>query len=154
MPNACPTAARIQSAGHGISGTVDEGTGGVTISGIGELGHIAVQYAAAMGLHVAAIDVDDGKLALARSLGAEVTVNATTSDAAAEVQQLASLLPASPGFGRIACVRTWALLPKRPPTLGSSAEVSAAPTTTGRRRRRGDRDRGAAKDARPMSRPI
>jgi alcohol dehydrogenase, propanol-preferring len=59
----------------------------VIISGIGGLGHIAVQYAAAMGLHVAAIDVDDGKLALARSLGAEVTVNATTSDAAAEAQR-------------------------------------------------------------------
>ncbi len=59
----------------------------VVISGIGGLGHVAVQYATAMGLHVAAVDVDDGKLALAKRLGAEVTVNAATSDAAAEVQR-------------------------------------------------------------------
>jgi propanol-preferring alcohol dehydrogenase len=60
----------------------------VVISGIGGLGHVAVQYATAMGLHVAAVDVDDGKLALAKRLGAEVTVNAATSDAAGEVQRL------------------------------------------------------------------
>ncbi len=59
----------------------------VVISGIGGLGHVAVQYATAMGLHVVAVDVDDGKLALAKRLGAEVTVNAATSDAAAEVQR-------------------------------------------------------------------
>jgi propanol-preferring alcohol dehydrogenase len=59
----------------------------VVISGIGGLGHVAVQYATAMGLHVAAVDIDDGKLALARKLGAEVTVNAATADAAAEVQR-------------------------------------------------------------------
>jgi propanol-preferring alcohol dehydrogenase len=59
----------------------------VVISGIGGLGHVAVQYAAAMGLHVAAVDVDDSKLALAKRLGAEVTVNAATSDAAGEVQR-------------------------------------------------------------------
>jgi propanol-preferring alcohol dehydrogenase len=59
----------------------------VVISGIGGLGHVAVQYATAMGLHVAAVDVDDAKLALAKRLGAEVTVNAATSDAAAEVQR-------------------------------------------------------------------
>jgi propanol-preferring alcohol dehydrogenase len=57
----------------------------IAISGIGGLGHVAVQYAKAMGLHVVAIDVADDKLALARSLGAEVTVNATSPDAAAQV---------------------------------------------------------------------
>jgi propanol-preferring alcohol dehydrogenase len=57
----------------------------VAISGIGGLGHIAVQYARAMGLHVVAIDVDDAKLELATRLGAEVTVNARTSDVVAEV---------------------------------------------------------------------
>ncbi|GII99488.1 propanol-preferring alcohol dehydrogenase [Sediminihabitans luteus] len=59
----------------------------VLISGIGGLGHIAVQYAVAMGRRVAAVDVDDAKLELARKHGAEVTVNAATSpDAAAEIQ--------------------------------------------------------------------
>lgn len=59
----------------------------VAISGIGGLGHIAVQYARAMGLRVVAIDVDDAKLALATSFGAEVVVNARTGDVVAEVQK-------------------------------------------------------------------
>lgn len=52
----------------------------VAISGIGGLGHVAVQYAKAMGLHVAAIDVADDKLELAKKLGADLTVNATQTD--------------------------------------------------------------------------
>jgi propanol-preferring alcohol dehydrogenase len=52
----------------------------VVISGIGGLGHMAVQYAKAMGLNVAAVDVDDSKLALAERLGASITVNAKTTD--------------------------------------------------------------------------
>jgi alcohol dehydrogenase, propanol-preferring len=59
----------------------------VVISGVGGLGHMAVQYAKAMGLHVAAVDVADDKLALARSLGAELTVNAKTQDPAATLQR-------------------------------------------------------------------
>ena len=47
----------------------------VAILGIGGLGHIAVQYARAMGLRVAAVDVAADKLALAKSLGAEVLVD-------------------------------------------------------------------------------
>ena len=57
----------------------------LAISGLGGLGHLAVQYAKAMGLHVAALDVTDEKLALARSLGADATVNAKAPDA---VQQI------------------------------------------------------------------
>jgi alcohol dehydrogenase, propanol-preferring len=60
----------------------------IAISGIGGLGHVAVQYAKAMGLHVVALDVTDQKLALARSLGADVTVNATAPDAVAQVARL------------------------------------------------------------------
>jgi alcohol dehydrogenase, propanol-preferring len=52
----------------------------VAISGIGGLGHLAVQYAKAMGLHVAAIDVSNDKLQLAKSLGADLTVNARDQD--------------------------------------------------------------------------
>ncbi|GGB80812.1 zinc-dependent alcohol dehydrogenase [Flavobacterium suaedae] len=48
----------------------------VAISGIGGLGHVAVQYAKAMGMHVAAIDVADDKLDLAKRLGADLVVNA------------------------------------------------------------------------------
>jgi propanol-preferring alcohol dehydrogenase len=57
----------------------------IAISGIGGLGHVAIQYAKAMGLHVAALDVTEEKLALARELGAEVTVDAEAPDAAARV---------------------------------------------------------------------
>jgi alcohol dehydrogenase, propanol-preferring len=59
----------------------------VVISGIGGLGHMAVQYAKAMGLNVAAVDVDDAKLDLARRLGATVTVNARTSDPVAYLKK-------------------------------------------------------------------
>jgi propanol-preferring alcohol dehydrogenase len=57
----------------------------VAISGVGGLGHIAIQYAKAMGLHVAALDVTDAKLQLARSVGADLTVNATDPDAARQI---------------------------------------------------------------------
>jgi propanol-preferring alcohol dehydrogenase len=57
----------------------------IAISGIGGLGHIAIQYAKAMGLHVVALDVTEEKLALARSLGAELAVNARAPDAVAQV---------------------------------------------------------------------
>jgi len=59
----------------------------VAISGIGGLGHLAVQYAKAMGLHVAAIDVADDKLKLAKSLGAELVVNAREQDPGAYLQK-------------------------------------------------------------------
>lgn len=58
----------------------------VAISGIGGLGHMAVQYAKAMGFHVIAVDVSDDKLALARSLGADEVINAATTDPVAAVQ--------------------------------------------------------------------
>ena len=57
----------------------------VAISGIGGLGHVAVQYAKAMGLHVVALDVTEEKLALARQLGADLAVNAAAPDAAEQV---------------------------------------------------------------------
>ncbi|WFF42011.1 alcohol dehydrogenase AdhP [Salinicola endophyticus] len=59
----------------------------VAISGIGGLGHMAVQYAKAMGLNVAAVDIDDTKLALAERLGATVTVNAKQHDPATYLKQ-------------------------------------------------------------------
>lgn len=55
----------------------------IAISGIGGLGHLAIQYAKAMGLHVAAVDVDESKLALARTLGADILIDARSHDAAA-----------------------------------------------------------------------
>ena len=57
----------------------------LAISGIGGLGHIAVQYAKAMGLLVAALDLGEDKLALARALGADLAVDAAAPDAVAQV---------------------------------------------------------------------
>lgn len=52
----------------------------VAISGVGGLGHLAVQYAKAMGLHVAAVDVSQDKLDLAKKLGAEIVINGKEED--------------------------------------------------------------------------
>jgi propanol-preferring alcohol dehydrogenase len=60
----------------------------VVISGIGGLGHVAVQYAKAMGLGVIAVDISDEKLSLARKMGADAAVNAVTTDAVVEVNKL------------------------------------------------------------------
>jgi len=53
----------------------------VAISGIGGLGHVAVQYAKAMGFNVAALDIDEAKLALAKRLGADLTVDCRDANA-------------------------------------------------------------------------
>lgn len=60
----------------------------LAISGLGGLGHVAVQYAKAMGLHVVALDVAAEKLTLAKNLGADATVDARAVDAAAQVVKI------------------------------------------------------------------
>lgn len=55
----------------------------VAIIGAGGLGHIAIQYAKAMGLRPVAVDLDPAKLELAKRLGAELVFNA--KDGAAPV---------------------------------------------------------------------
>jgi D-arabinose 1-dehydrogenase-like Zn-dependent alcohol dehydrogenase len=52
----------------------------VEISGVGGLGHVAIQYAKAMGLKVAAIDIAANKLNLAQATG----VRASAEDGAAK----------------------------------------------------------------------
>jgi propanol-preferring alcohol dehydrogenase len=69
----------------GLKETEARPGGWVVISGIGGLGHVAVQYAKAMGLHVVAVDIADDKLALAKTLGADVTANALHDDVIAKV---------------------------------------------------------------------
>ena len=62
---------------------VDQGKAGagqwVAVHGCGGVGLSAVMIANAVGANVIAIDIDDQKLALARSLGAVATVNGATS---------------------------------------------------------------------------
>ena len=59
----------------------------VVISGIGGLGHVAVQYAKAMGLKVVALDIAEDKLKLARAAGADHAVNALSADAVESVMR-------------------------------------------------------------------
>lgn len=60
----------------------------VAISGVGGLGHMAVQYAKAMGRHVVAIDVAEDKLKLAKEVGADATVDARANDAVEQVRTI------------------------------------------------------------------
>lgn len=60
----------------------------IAISGVGGLGHLAIQYAKAMGLHVAAVDLGGEKLALARRLGADIAIDARAPDAIEQVRSL------------------------------------------------------------------
>ena len=58
----------------------------VAISGIGGLGHLALQYAKIFGGTVAAIDITDEKLQLAKDLGADLVIDARTEDPATVLQ--------------------------------------------------------------------
>jgi alcohol dehydrogenase, propanol-preferring len=60
----------------------------VVISGVGGLGHVAIQYAKAMGLHVAAVDLGPEKMGLAKKLGAEITIDASSQDPPREIQKV------------------------------------------------------------------
>jgi alcohol dehydrogenase, propanol-preferring len=60
----------------------------VAVFGVGGLGHMAIQYARIAGGRVVAVDLIDEKLELARSLGAEFTVNAAKEDPIAAIQKL------------------------------------------------------------------
>jgi propanol-preferring alcohol dehydrogenase len=57
----------------------------VVISGIGGLGHVAIQYAKAMGLKVVAVDITPSKLELSRKLGADSVVDGSQEDAVSQV---------------------------------------------------------------------
>ena len=54
----------------------------VVVSGVGGLGHMAVQYAKIFGGTVAAVDITDEKLTLARELGADIVIDARADDLA------------------------------------------------------------------------
>ncbi|MFF9404903.1 alcohol dehydrogenase AdhP [Streptomyces anandii] len=59
----------------------------VAVSGVGGLGHLAVQYAKIAGARVAAIDVTDDKLKLAADLGADILIDARTQDVGEELKR-------------------------------------------------------------------
>jgi propanol-preferring alcohol dehydrogenase len=58
------------------------------VFGIGGLGHLALQYAKIAGATVVAVDITEDKLAVAKQLGADFTVNARQVDPQREIQAL------------------------------------------------------------------
>ena len=94
IPNGLPAidAAPIICAGvttyKGIKEAATKPGDWIVISGAGGLGHLAIQYAKAMGLHVCAVDIDDGKLTHAKAMGADATVNARLPDAVELVRKV------------------------------------------------------------------
>jgi propanol-preferring alcohol dehydrogenase len=59
----------------------------LAVFGVGGLGHLAVQIGRAAGAEVVAVDIAEEKLALAKSLGAARTLNATTNDVVKELRR-------------------------------------------------------------------
>ncbi len=59
----------------------------VAIYGIGGLGHVALQYAKAMGFKVVAVDIQDDKLTLAKELGADLTINGKNTDPVEKIKE-------------------------------------------------------------------
>ncbi len=59
----------------------------VAVVGVGGLGHLAVQYAKAMGRHVVAVDVSASKLDLATRLGADLAIDASEDDPVRRVRK-------------------------------------------------------------------
>jgi D-arabinose 1-dehydrogenase-like Zn-dependent alcohol dehydrogenase len=60
----------------------------VAVQGIGGLGHLGVQFANKFGYRVAAIGRGPGNAALAKKLGADVYIDSSATDPAAELQKL------------------------------------------------------------------
>ncbi len=63
-------------------------TDAVVVYGVGAIGLGAVAWLAMRGCTVIAVDIDDARLAIARRLGADHTVNASAADVEAEVARL------------------------------------------------------------------
>jgi propanol-preferring alcohol dehydrogenase len=80
---------RFMTSYHGVVDQAKVKPGeSVAVFGTGGIGLSAVQIASALGARVIAVDIDDKKLEWAKREGADATVNAAKSDAAAEVKEL------------------------------------------------------------------
>jgi propanol-preferring alcohol dehydrogenase len=121
----------------------------LAVFGIGGLGHLAVQIGKAAGAEVTAIDVAEQKLALAKSLGADRVLNASTTDVVKQLRSSGGVHIALVTSGAKSaydmafyCVRpTGTLLvvglPAReisfPPILMASAEIQIKASAVGTR---------------------
>ncbi len=121
----------------------------LAVFGIGGLGHLAVQIGRSAGAEVTAIDVAEEKLALAKSLGAVRTLNATKRDVVKELRgsggvHVAIVTSAAKSAYDMAfyCVRPTGILlvvglPAReisfPPILMAAAEIQIKASAVGTR---------------------
>jgi len=60
----------------------------LAVFGVGGLGHLAIQVAKTFGAYVIAVDIDDSKLDLAGSLGADLTINGANDDAVKRIRKM------------------------------------------------------------------
>jgi D-arabinose 1-dehydrogenase-like Zn-dependent alcohol dehydrogenase len=80
---------RFMTSFHGVVDQAQVRPGEwVAVHGCGGIGLSAIQIAAALGARVIAVDVADDKLALAKEIGAESTVNAARDDVPAAIATL------------------------------------------------------------------
>jgi len=92
----------------------------VAISAVGGLGHLAVQYAKAMGMHVVAIDIGTEKMRLAQNPGADIVMDAAVEHPAETVQNKMggahTVLVTAVSLPKLAPTYLHALKPFRPDT--------------------------------------
>ena len=87
VEEACVIADALTTAFHAVTRRAQVEAGEtVVVVGCGGLGLNVVQVAAMVGARVTAVDVDPRKLALARELGASVTIDARDGDAAKRIR--------------------------------------------------------------------
>ncbi|HZS27059.1 MAG TPA: zinc-dependent alcohol dehydrogenase [Candidatus Angelobacter sp.] len=102
----------------------------LAVFGVGGLGHLAIQIGKHLGAEITAIDVADDKLALATSLGAAKTLNATSTNVVKELRRAGSVHVAMVTSGSKAAYDT--AFPCVRPTgklmvVGLPPEISFAP---------------------------
>jgi propanol-preferring alcohol dehydrogenase len=87
---AAPLCCAGWTAYHAVTAAGLESGAWLAIFGIGGLGQLGIQFARLAGLRVAAIDVSAEKLAIAKTLGAELTIDATNENPARSLKKAIS----------------------------------------------------------------
>jgi len=132
LPTAAALGCRYATSYRAVvqQGRVREGEW-VALHGCGGVGLSAVQIAVSAGARVVAVDVAPGALALARRLGAEVTVDARSTDVVAAVREAtgggASVSIDALGSPRTCVDSVWCLQPR-----GRHVQVGLLPPSQGR----------------------